>query len=83
MKKISLTINGKKVEVPSGQTIKDVLLKYFTDESEFVVKRNSSIIIFDFNRIPVEENDVIEVISYNKKIIAKSAQNGLKQKGKK
>ncbi len=75
MDKIKLTINGQEVEISNGLTIKDVLVKYFTVESEFVVQKNSSISLLDFNKIRVEENDILEVISYLEGKIADNVQN--------
>jgi len=64
MKKINLTVNGQKIEVSINLTLNDILLEYFTVSSEFIVQINSRINIFDFKKIRLEENDVIEVISY-------------------
>jgi len=66
MEKIKIIINGQSKEVFQKTNVLEILNTLFAPNSEFVVEKNSQIIAGCFDRIVVEEYDVLNIISYSK-----------------
>lgn len=66
MEKIKITVNGQTTEVFQNSNLLEVLNTLFSKDSEFVVEKNSQIIKGCFDRIKLEENDILNVVSYSK-----------------
>lgn len=65
MEKINVVVNGKTLELAGDIKLSDILLDYFSHNAEFVIQRNFQLISFGFNSIKIEDNDILEIISYN------------------
>jgi sulfur carrier protein ThiS len=66
MEKIKVIINGQSKEVFQNSNVLEILNTLFSPNSEFVVEKNSQIITGCFDRILVEEYDILNIISYSK-----------------
>ena len=66
MKKIKIVINGFQKNVFQNSNLLEILNTVFGPNLEFVVEKNSQIIMEGFDRFNVEEYDILNVISYRK-----------------
>ncbi|MEI8389543.1 MAG: hypothetical protein WCG23_06615 [bacterium] len=72
MEKIKIIINGIQKDVFQNSNLLEILNTLFAPNSEFVVEKNSQIITDFFDSVKIEENDILNIVSYSKNQFANS-----------
>ena len=69
MKFINIFINEIKIPLAAKSSIKDIIMKFFHTQSEFIVSVNAKIIQnSEYNSFLLKENDKLQVIAYSEHI---------------
>jgi len=65
--KFEIFINGIKIDLSEGATLKDVMDKFFRSRCEFLISLNSeSIKTKKFDEISLKENDNLQIVAYSR-----------------